>query len=83
MDKISELFDLFGESAYCSICLEDVSEGSRVRTLNICNHIFHRLCIDKWFLEKTCCPSCRTEYNIIIPKLDTDTKSIRIIFFIL
>jgi hypothetical protein len=68
MDKITELFDLFGESAYCSICLENISEGSRVRLLNECNHIFHNICIDKWFLEKSSCPTCRKEYTLIIPK---------------
>ena len=67
MDNISDLFDLFGESAYCSICLEDISEGTRVRSLNDCSHIFHNVCIDKWFLEKSCCPTCRKEY-IIPPK---------------
>jgi len=68
MDKITDLFDLFGESAYCSICLEDISEGARVRSLNECSHIFHSKCIDKWFLEKSCCPTCRKEYTLIVPK---------------
>lgn len=66
MDEISELFDLFGESAYCSICLEDIIEGSRVRCLTLCQHIFHSNCIDKWFQEKSCCPTCRSEYKISI-----------------
>lgn len=71
MDEISDLFDLFGESAYCSICLEDVSEGARVRCLNECEHIFHNTCIEKWFLEKTCCPTCRKEYNFIVKKKES------------
>jgi hypothetical protein len=68
MDGISELFDLFGETAYCSICLEDIAEGARVRCLNTCQHIFHSNCIDKWFLEKNCCPTCRKDYSIIVKK---------------
>ena len=80
MDKISDLYDLFGETAYCSICLEDISEGSRVRALNICNHIFHSMCIDKWFLEKSCCPSCRTEYNIVKDTSITDINNIDRLF---
>lgn len=71
MDEISELYDLFGESAYCSICLEDVVEGARVRCLKTCQHIFHNNCIEKWFMEKSCCPTCRKEYSSIIVKKDT------------
>lgn len=66
MDEISDLYDLYGETAYCSICLEDVLEGARVRCLNKCAHIFHNTCIEKWFAEKSLCPTCRKEYNIVI-----------------
>jgi hypothetical protein len=72
MDNISDLFDLFGESACCSICLEDISQGARVRSLNECSHIFHSVCIDKWFLEKSCCPTCRREYTL--PQKSDDSE---------
>jgi hypothetical protein len=68
MDEISELYDLFGETVYCSICLEDVLESARVRCLKSCQHIFHSNCIEKWFLEKNCCPTCRKEYTFFIKK---------------
>ena len=70
MDKISDLFDLFGETSYCSICLEDCVEGQRVRSLNECFHIFHMKCIENWFIEKQICPTCRKEYHVEIPVIE-------------
>merc|ERR1719203_263774 len=34
----------------CSICLEDMTPGCKVRTLP-CMHFFHRKCIDKWLRQ--------------------------------
>lgn len=68
MEQITELFDLFGENAFCNVCYEDVKEGERVRSLLECTHIFHSVCIEKWFHEKTICPTCRKIY--ILPALE-------------
>ena len=76
MEEITDLYDLFGENAFCNVCFEDVKEGERVRCLLECNHIFHSVCIEKWFHEKTVCPTCRKEYVITV--LD-DTKNNEII----
>ena len=65
MDEIAELYDLFGETAFCNICHEDVKEGERVYCLIQCKHVFHNICIEKWFKEKTICPVCRTTYTLI------------------
>jgi len=65
MDEIADLYDLFGESAFCNICQDDIKEGERVYCLNKCKHVFHNDCIEKWFKEKTICPVCRTTYNVI------------------
>lgn len=71
MEQITDLYDLFGESAFCNVCYEDVKEGERVRCLLECTHIFHSICIEKWFHEKTICPTCRKEY-IIVSKKDEE-----------
>ena len=71
MEEITELFDLFGENAFCSVCFEDVKQGERVRCLKECTHMFHSICIEKWFHEKSICPVCRKEYTIV-KKSDED-----------
>ena len=46
----------------CAICHEMISFGERGRQLP-CSHIFHYLCITKWFSSHTqiSCPLCRDE----------------------
>ncbi len=44
----------------CSICLDPISEGSRVFLQ--CSHTFHGQCVVNWFKEKTDCPICRDEH---------------------
>ena len=43
-------------SSICSICLEDISDETKIETL--CNHIFHLNCLDKW--QNNTCPNCRS-----------------------
>merc|ERR1719189_963053 len=45
----------------CSICLEDMGPGSKIRTLP-CLHLFHRRCIDKWLKQpgQLRCPVCQS-----------------------
>lgn len=40
----------------CSICMQDISNNSK--TL-ICNHIYHRHCINIWLSNANTCPVCR------------------------
>tara|TARA_B110001452_G_scaffold214846_1_gene185858 strand:- start:501 stop:1088 length:588 start_codon:yes stop_codon:yes gene_type:complete len=40
----------------CSICMEDLSAGERVRKLP-CGHIFHASCVDEWLTRRSnVCP---------------------------
>ena len=55
----TELYDLFGENLFCSICQENVNEGERVRTIRDCQHGFHVSCVDKWLNKEGICPLCR------------------------
>ena len=54
-----EVFDLFGEDIFCSICLETIKEGQRTVVLHPCQHGFHQICIDPWLFSNTTCPNCR------------------------
>lgn len=64
----TELFDLFGETGYCSICQDDLKEGERIRTIASCQHLFHATCLDEWLSRKPECPMCRKS----IPVRDLD-----------
>jgi len=44
----------------CVICQIDLGKKDATRTLP-CNHIFHIMCIDRWFCERNTCPTCRNE----------------------
>lgn len=59
LDAVTELFDLFGETGYCSICQENLSEGERVRAIQRCQHTFHSACVDPWLETHGDCPLCR------------------------
>ena len=42
----------------CCICLEQFKINDDINKLN-CNHIFHKVCLDKWYKFNNC-PLCRT-----------------------
>jgi len=53
-------------SDLCSICQSRFKIGEYYRKLPICDHIYHKKCIDKWFTkdkERMKCPVCRTEHT--------------------
>ena len=48
------------EEENCIICQDRMRQGELVRTLTVCQHQFHRSCIDSWLLhESVMCPTCR------------------------
>jgi len=50
-----------GEGDVCSICLKIFSVGVLDVTLELCNHKFHKECIDQWMLITKTCPICRAD----------------------
>lgn len=57
----TEVFDIFGESFFCSICQEDIQEGQRTLVISRCQHGFHEPCVSSWLHSKGTCPNCRSE----------------------
>lgn len=54
-ELIFKTYNKIIENEECSICFE---KGD-VLVKTICNHIFHKYCIDKWLIENINCPMCR------------------------
>ena len=46
----------------CSICLEDIRTGDRVRALR-CGHVFHIKCVDEWLAQRAECPNCNQSFR--------------------
>lgn len=44
----------------CPICAELLTESATVVGLS-CGHLFHEICLLKWFDNKCNCPQCRTQ----------------------
>jgi len=45
---------------FCAICQDEMHVGEMVRRLTVCQHEFHRSCIDNWLLNRSVrCPTCR------------------------
>ena len=42
----------------CSICCDNFAEKQKVRKMPVCDHYFHKQCIDKWLAKKPICPNC-------------------------
>jgi len=43
----------------CAVCQDTIAAATEARTINACDHQFHRLCIDTWFEQNVRCPVCR------------------------
>ena len=79
MDVINsrtELYDLFGESVFCTICQEPVQDGERVRVIENCQHGFHASCIEPWLLNKGTCALCRCMIDERLQRVSNRLRSI-------
>ncbi|CAL5870327.1 uncharacterized protein PFLUO_LOCUS4563 [Penicillium psychrofluorescens] len=48
----------------CAVCLEQVNRSQEIRELQ-CMHVFHRECLEKWFLgDHFNCPLCHRAYFV-------------------
>ena len=75
-----ELSSLVAESAdksiaeeVCSICCDNFEEKQKVRKMPVCEHRFHKQCIDKWLAKKPICPNCNRNVRVT-GNLDPDLE---------
>lgn len=45
----------------CPICFEDYKENDIVSKLPICDHAFHKKCVNSWLKKNRFCPLCRAD----------------------
>lgn len=72
----TELYDLFGESVFCSVCQENVQDGERVRVIQQCQHGFHAKCIEPWLLNKGTCALCRSPIDDRLQRVNNRLRNI-------
>ena len=46
-------------SGYCTICLDDLNNGTVIASVNSCSHVFHQQCLESWIKSNDRCPLCR------------------------
>ena len=73
-EKIKKDDPLLINDEVCFICFDKYKEKELKRKLPICNHFFHKKCIDKWLKNKSTCPHCRTDLMTHITLSDEDKK---------
>lgn len=63
-DKIRnmQVIEVNEDDGKCAICLDTFVESMKARKLP-CMHKYHLLCIDKWLMQHTSCPICKTDFN--------------------
>lgn len=59
----------------CAICLEDYTEGEKLRMLP-CSHVYHTKCIDPWLTNsRRTCPVCKRKVILEGHQSETDSDS--------
>lgn len=56
----------------CAICQDSIEDNDVCRVLNTCNHVYHKTCIDQWFLSNVHCPTCRRDIREAVSAGDAD-----------
>ena len=65
IEQQTDLIDLKeDEESDCVICLNKLLKDEKCRKIQICGHIFHQDCIEKWLLRCKECPLCRKSIEI-------------------
>lgn len=50
----------FKQEENCAVCLDEFKDNDHIRTLPLCSHTFHLVCIEAWLSKQPNCPICRS-----------------------
>lgn len=57
-------FDIEAPGYTCSICLRRLTE----RVTTVCNHHFHRGCLETWLQSNLSCPVCQRDFSAFVER---------------
>lgn len=52
------------ETDTCTICLDFIKNGTLLREIPLCKHVFHAECLLSWLQVNEICPNCKNEVSI-------------------
>ena len=58
-------YDEINNKKECVICLFAFEEGEKCRRMNVCEHVFHKDCIDEWFMVEHHCLPCQNVICVV------------------
>lgn len=57
----------------CTICIDFLKNGQKLRCVPLCKHIFHSECLLNWLMVTEVCPNCKNEISIYTLKAYHDS----------
>jgi hypothetical protein len=57
----------------CTICIDFLKNGQKLRCVPLCKHIFHSDCLLNWLMVTEVCPNCKNEISIYTLKAYYDS----------
>lgn len=57
----------------CTICLDQVKNAELLRSIPLCQHVFHAECLLNWLLVNEICPNCKNEVSLYTLKAYFDS----------
>lgn len=61
------------EGEKCTICLDQVKNTELLRSIPLCQHVFHAECLLNWLLVNEICPNCKNEVSLYTLKAYFDS----------
>lgn len=60
----------------CTICIDFLKNGQKLRCVPLCGHIFHSECLLNWLHVTEVCPNCKNEISIYTLKAYYDSMKL-------